>query len=171
MKHLKSIFYHFILILVSCGKHIHSTGAIVMPLVNDSLLFFIKNDSVNLSRFNAYYASNYILYDSTIIKKEYKKYDRSIFEILNKDTVMRKSVLVKRYNAFTKQVTFYSKNGVKFIRVFYFLSDRTQLKLPQNYFLLFCNGILAPVNCDIYQYEVVYSIKEGNYSSSSFHCF
>lgn len=171
MKHLKSTFYLFILILGSCGKNIHNTGAIVMPPGNDSLLFFIKNDSVNMSRFNAYYASNYILYDATIIKEEYKKYDRSILEKLNKDTVMRKSVLVKRYNAFTKQVTFYSKNGVKFIRVFYFLSDRTQLKLPQDYFVQFCNGVLAPVNCDIYQYEIVYSIKEGNYSSSSFHCF
>lgn len=73
MKHLKSTFYLIILILGSCGKHIHNTGAIVMLPVNDSLLFFIKNDSVNMSRFNAYYASNYILYDATIIKEEYKK--------------------------------------------------------------------------------------------------
>lgn len=167
----KNHFLIIVILLVSCGKHIHNTGAIVMPPGNDSLLFFIKNDSFNMSRFNVYYASNYILSEATTIKEEYKKYDRSIFEKLNKDTVMRKSVLVKRYNAFTKQVTYYSKNGVKYIRVFYFLSDRTQLKLPQNYFVQFCNGVLAPVNCDLYQYEIVYSIKEGNYSSSSFHCF
>lgn len=162
----------YLCLFIACGKnnHIHK-GRVKNQNIIESRVYFIKNDSVNMSRFNAYYASNYILYDATIIKEEYKKYDRSIFEKLNKDTVMRKSVLFKRYNEFTKQVTYYSKNGVKFIRVFYFLSDRTQLQLPQNYFLLFCSGILAPVNCDIYQYEVVYSIKEGNYSSSSFHCF
>lgn len=137
---------------------------------SDSLIYLIKNDSNNITIFNNRFIGNCELGDANEIKTEFNTIEKTLYNKLAKDTINNKTTLVKRFDEFYRQVTYIKCKDTQWISVFYLLPLRKPFKIPHGFFDRIVTGVFAPINCDIYQYQVTYNIKTGNYNMYRYHC-
>ena len=137
---------------------------------SDSLIYFTKNDSTNFKIFNNRFVGDSKLLDAKEIESKFRKIEITLFNKLILDSIANKTTLVKRFNEFHRQVTYFKCKDTQWISMFYLLVQRKSFKVPKGYFDKIVTGVFSPVNCDIFQYQITYNIKNGKYNMDIYHC-
>lgn len=159
----------FTLCAISCLKF-NRPSKQQLTVYDDSLIYLTKNDSINVKIFKNQYIGNCELRDANEIKTEFRTVEKTLYNKLVTDTINNKTTLVKKFDEFYRQVTYIKCKDTQWISVFYLLPLRKPFKIPHGFFDRIVTGVFAPINCDIFQYQVTYNIKTGNYNMYRYHC-